>query len=468
MANTTRKLGYQTSVGEKVGYGTYFLGQNIFYTIISSYYVVFCTDLGIKAAAVAVLALLVKVWDAVNDPIFGGIVDKVHLKAGKFIPWLRISLIFIPLATIFMFACQPSLSMSSKIGWMAIAYILWDTAYTLCDVPIFGIVTTMTSNQNERTMLMSTGRICAGVGSFLGAVVIPLVRQWMGGWLPTVIMLSILSLIFMFPLMLTAKERVHTSPQLPQLPQLAEDKISFRDMGHFLAHNKFMMLYLVFLILGNALFISNPLGMYMARYNLGNEQLLTLYTFIQYALALVTLLLIPLICRRINKYTLYFWSSVGMVVTGVIAWLAGYHSMVAVFLTQALRGLPFGFTAGLMFMFTPDCVEYGAYKTKVKASGIAFSLQTFSEKLAVAIASSLSGVLLAAIGFVSGEGAVQPADFNDKLWAIFNLLPAAGYLLSLPVLAFYKLRDRDVQVMADCNIGKITREEAEARLSRKY
>lgn len=87
---------------EKFSYGMYFMGQNVFYGLIG-YMTTYFTDIGITAALVAVVALITKVWDAINDPIFGMIMDKVHFKKGKFLPWLRMSVIAIPVSTILLF-----------------------------------------------------------------------------------------------------------------------------------------------------------------------------------------------------------------------------------------------------------------------------------------------------------------------------------------------------------------------------
>lgn len=109
---------------ESAIYALYFFGQNIFYLLIYMYMNTYFTDVGISAAAVAGLALVVKVWDAVNDPIFGGLIDRIKFKKGKFLPWLRISLVGIPLAAILMFAIPTSMPMVAKIIWAGIAYIL--------------------------------------------------------------------------------------------------------------------------------------------------------------------------------------------------------------------------------------------------------------------------------------------------------------------------------------------------------
>lgn len=115
---------------EKISYGLYFMGQNVFYGLVG-YMTTYFTDIGITAALVAIVALITKVWDAINDPILGMIMDKVNFKKGKFLPWLRISVIAIPVATILLFIIPTGISMMAKIIWATLAYMLWDTAYTL-------------------------------------------------------------------------------------------------------------------------------------------------------------------------------------------------------------------------------------------------------------------------------------------------------------------------------------------------
>jgi Na+/melibiose symporter-like transporter len=121
-----------------------------------------------------------------------------------------------------------------------------------------------------------------------------------------------------------------------------------------------------------------------------------------------------------------------------------------------------------MFMFTPDCAEYGLFKSGISAPGISFSIQTFSAKLTAALATSLGAACLAAIGFVEGVGAEQTAGFADKFWLVTTWVPVVGSILGIIVLSFYKLRDNSVQVMAKCNAGEISREEAMKALEGKF
>jgi len=454
------KKGYKTTGGERASYGLYFVGQNIFYIFIYFYLATFFLDVGIGAYAVSFTLLIVKVWDAVNDPIFGGMVDRIRFKNGKFIPWLRISLVFIPLATIFMFAIPSGIPEGAKIAWAVIGYILWDTAYTICDVPIFGLVTTMTDNQNERTSIMAIGRVCAMVASAIVAIGVPYFRQAIGGWLPTIILLSVIAVITMVPVCFKAKERIQ--------PKVTNEKgTGFKEMFQYLISNKYLLIFYTALFVGYASNIQSTISLIFARECLGEESMQSLLSLASMIPAILLGMFIPVICKKIDKFHLYFWSMAVSAVLGLITYFVGYQDLTAFLVLSFLRGIPLGVYTITMFMFTPDCAEYGHYKTGINATGITFAIQTFSVKLMTAVATALGTFCLGLIGYVKGEGAVQAAGFADKLWTVYSIIPTIGMIISVLILFRYKLRDKDVAVMAKYNAGEITREEADRQIKCK-
>jgi Na+/melibiose symporter-like transporter len=144
----------------------------------------------------------------------------------------------------------------------------------------------------------------------------------------------------------------------------------------------------------------------------------------------------------------------------VILYFVGYENENLFMLLLLVRSIGFGLTTILMFMFTPDCVEYGTFRTGERAEGVTFSLQTFATKLMNGLSASVGMAVLAAFGFVEGAGAVQAPVTLNGIWLMYSLFPVIGALLSLPLLWMFKLRDNYVQVMAQANNGEITREEA--------
>ena len=456
MKSNSKNPGYMVTLEEKVSYGTYFVGQNIFYIFLMMFLMPYFTDIKIPAATVAIITLIVKIWDAVNDPIFGGFVDKVKFKNGKFLPWLRISLIAIPLATVLLFATPDNLSVTAKAIWVSVAYVLWDTAYTICDVPIFGLVTTITSNLRERTGLLTIGRIAGMSAAVLVMVVVPSIRTAIGGWLPTTILLSVIGAILMIPICFTAKERVK--------PVVSEDEPSLGQLFGFVIRNKYMLIFYGSVLLTGSTAIGTTLAMYFSRYALGDEGLMTIVSLAALLPSLIVGFFIQPLLKKYDKYTLYTTAILGNIVLTAVAFFVGYNNFNLYLIMQLVKGIPLGFTTMLMFMFTPDCADYGLYTSGVDASGISFSVQTFSAKFTAAIATALGALLLTVIGFVEGEGAAQLPTFANNLWLGQNIIPIIGSILAFLLLSQYKLRDKYVQVMAKCNSGEITRAEAEEQL----
>ena len=423
---------------EKISYGLYFMGQNVFYGLVG-YMTTYFTDIGITAALVAIVALITKVWDAINDPIFGMIMDKVNFKKGKFLPWLRISVIAIPVATILLFIIPTGISMMAKIIWATLAYMLWDTAYTLCDVPIFGIVT---------------------------GIVLPLVRQRLGGWSTTVIVLSLLSCVMMIPICLFARERVIEKERV--LNDGAEESYTLRDMVECLRKNKYLLLFFAAPLISSLLNVGANWGLYVARYCLGGEEAASYVSMAVIIPTLIGAFMAVELCKKYDKFKVFYISYVFALLLGIVRFIAGYENMMVYVILNALGGIPLGIAVILQYQFTPDCYEYGQYKTGLKMRGVTFAAQTFFAKLNGAITTAVSVFALTLIGFREGEGVVQAAGFADKLWTFSCLGSIIGGICTLLILRFYKLNDHDVQLMAKCNNGEISREEAEAQMINQY
>ena len=202
--------GYMTTFKERLSYWTYFIGQNIYYNITAAFISTYLAMQGVNLAKVAIVLLIVKIWDAVNDPIFGFIFDKVKFKNGqKSLPWLRISTALIPIVTIILFSIPSALGETGKLVWFGVAYVLWDTVYTLTDIPAYAMLNTMTDNLPERNTLLSVNRVFSGAGVLIYGVVLPILISENVGMSASLAIatLSIFSALTMVPLSLNCKER---------------------------------------------------------------------------------------------------------------------------------------------------------------------------------------------------------------------------------------------------------------------
>ena len=472
---------WQTTKPERKSYYTYFFGQNMIYNLIAGYLTTFLLLVGINPVKSAAVMLAVKVWDAVNDALFGVIFDKIQFKGNqKYIPWLKIACALTPVATVAIFIIPTAASETVKLIWFALAYIIWDTAYTICDVPAFGIITAMTSNIEERNTILSLKGITGGVGSALTTVLATLlISEFVGlGYGPVSIIIAAVAMATMFPVCKHCQERNKT---------VDEEQFTVRRMIKYVISNKYLLIYYLGYIFYSGAQTYNALHMILAYYIYRNS-LASLITGTVAALPqLFMALLVPKIIRKMDKTKLFMISVIATILLSFLI-LPTRSSFVLFVITYMLRSIPLGIIGVLSFTFTPDCAEYGQYTTGTEAKGITFAIQTFAVKLAAAISGSMGLGLLGLFGFKTEfevNGVVQEvsnfADLDainaiaqqtskalDGLWFTYNIVPIIGIVIALIIWSFYKLNDKDVQVMADCNVGKISKDEADKLLSRKY
>ena len=465
---------YMTTKKERLSYWTYFIGQNIYYNITAAFISTYLAMQGIDLAKVAVVLLIVKIWDAVNDPIFGYIFDKVKFKNGqKSLPWLRIATALIPVVTIILFSIPSGLSKTGKLIWFGAAYLLWDTVYTLTDVPAYAMLNTMTDSLQERNTLLSVNRVFSGGGVVIYGVVLPLLiseRVGMSASMAVAIM-AIFSAITMVPLSVNCKERNYK-------PEEEDENFSPRQMLQYLGKNKYLLIYYGGYMATDALKTANAVILFASFYLFGDS----LYSIVLNVLNMVpgvfAAMAMPTLLKKFDKFKTLFWCNIVCVILGLVIYFAGYDNK-GLFLTlTCIRTIPMSIVGILAFMFTPDCAEYGQYTSGISAKGITFAIQTFSVKITGAVSSSLALFLLGCFHWIAVEAESfeqlkamniqQSPEALSGLWIVYALVPVIGMIISTFFYLGYKLNDKDVQIMAKCNSGEITREEAETRLSRKY
>lgn len=452
------KTGWLTSKGERLSYYLFFAGQLIFNTIVMSYVLTLLLNNGVNEVLAGAIILAPKIWDAVNDTLFGFIVDKVRFKGGRFLPWIKLSAILMPIATIFLFSVPETMSVTGKCIWIVIGYVLWDTSYTISDTPIYALSTSMTNNMDERTTILSLRGVTGAIGGLLAAVIIPLLYGQNGanlGWSVTAIVVSVIGFVCMLPVAFLAKERFDGEK---------EEEASFKELFAALLQNKnlFVIISVRFLfLLTYTVQVLNPI---FCEYVMGNETIASLLALLISVPSIVLSVVLPMLCRRFDKVNMLVVFMVIFAVPSVLQYFVGYESMALFLLITTVRAIGYaGFTA-LIFMFIPDCIEYGQYTTGQRNAGTSFCLQTFVSKLNSAVISSLTAFIIAAMGFSATN--VTP-EGKSGVWFTYTIFSAIGSIIAIPILLkFYTLRDKDVKEMIACNNGEITKEECEKRLSK--
>lgn len=170
---------------EGIAYSLCGFGQNLICTIIGSYLTVFMTDaIGYGALAVALLMLFARIYDALNDPIMGSIVDRTRTPWGKCRPYLKWMAIPVSVVTILCFLpWYPN--NPGGFAAMSIMYIIWGMVYTVCDVPYWGLNSRMSNDTFRRGNLLTIARLLCTAGAGIVTIVVPQVTSAMTGDLQT-------------------------------------------------------------------------------------------------------------------------------------------------------------------------------------------------------------------------------------------------------------------------------------------
>ena len=468
------KDGWTTEPVERMSYYSYFAGQNMIYTLFNVCLTTYLLFLGIDPIKSATVMRVVKVWDAVNDTLFGVIFDSIKFKSGKkYLPWIRVSTILIPLATILTFIIPSGSSQTVKLAWFAVAYILWDTAYTLCDVPIFGVLTSMSQSVDERNSIQSYKSIYTyigvGITSTLSTI---LVSEKVGmNYGMISIIICVIAFALMSPASFKLKERFSTE---------SEEKFTIRSMFSYLVKNKYLFIYYLGIFFYSSLSIGNAFTLYVSYYLFNSALFSLIVGAVGTIPQLIIALWLPKLIRKYDKMKVNRVCLLMYVILSFVMWAIGYDNAVVYIILFTIRSVPLAVVSLEMFMFTPDCAEYGYFKSGTEAKGITFAVQTFMAKLTGSISGALGLFILGlpSVGWkvvevgsfqeLEQSGVTQTQHALDMLWLIFMLIPAIGGLLSYIVWCFYDLKDKDVQIMIDCNTGKITREEALSKMSKTY
>ena len=473
--HTTRKERISYYVGTGAIYGQY--------ALVGGCLSVFLIMSGIDMAAVAVILLIMKGFDAVNDLMVGYIVDRINphnhpklarfVGEGQYMPWMRLCTFMLPVAGVLLYLMPSGLNQPGKLIWFALFYLAVDITYTLVDVPGNALITTITGNVEERNSMIGV-RIFPTMVFQLIVTVVPTILFSENVGLPMGLSVAAV-LIFMalctIPLIRNVKE--HNADEIVE-----NEEYSTRDMLTYLKKNKYLaVLYsgvIIRLICGTGSAVSLFVCFYLFHS--------TLFSLIYTVCALVPMVLItvitPKILKKIDSGTLLIAVSVIGIFTCAALYFAGYSNPTLHIIIYVINVIPGTFMTVLLGFMCPNCVEYGKYKSGIDGTGISFAVNTFSIKVGGAIASSLGIAMLGLFGWISveAESFAQLAEMNvmqtqtalNGLWFVNAGMPLIGTVIGAVIWFFYRLKDKDVAVMIRCNEGEITREEAEAQMSRKY
>ena len=435
-------------------------GQNLICTIIGSYLTVFMTDaIGFNALMVAFLMLGARIFDALNDPIMGSIVDRTRTKWGKCRPYMK--WMAFPIAVMTAICFLPVYPKDNG-GFAAISvmYIIWGVVYTVADVPYWGLSTAMSNDTYRRGNLLTIARLFCTAGAGIVTVITPIITDNMTKgldpaakgemlkWIYFVI--AIVCCVIALPLFYlgfkNTKERNVTEENPPSL-------------GHnlkLLFKNKPLMLIVLSGIGGAArMLFTYTGGLYFAKYIMDKESMYSLFTMAIVPGGLIASLLVPWCTKKFGKKNTYIWSHIVGGVAMLIAFIVGiacdrgaYTSTattVVLLIALVIAGIPSGFGNIITYAMIGDTVEYLELKTGERAEGICFAMQTLINKIGMAVGAFIGVLAYYMAGVESGNANSVTAGAKDTMWFMLVGIAAISFFLTVIPLFFYKFNEKEQQ-----------------------
>ncbi len=420
----------QISFKERLSFGLAGLGQNMVYNYTTAYIMVFYTDVvKLLPAAVGTLMLVARVFDAINDPIMGLIIDKTHTKKGKLIPYLKIIPVPMAVFTLLVFFV-PDMSYTMRLLYAYVSFILWDLMYTISDVPFWGLSVAISSDPNERLKLLSLARILCNVGLAISIIVPPLMISYFGGgsiaYFITAIIMAVSGSLLFSLVGLNAKERTTLEKQesAPFRILLKNKPLIFLQLSRFL--QAFRM------VIATA-------GLYFAKYNMNDEAAFSILGGLLIAAMILAMLVTPLLKKFFTKKQLYTFSLLLGFVSHMLMFILGFENMLINYVLLFVSGLSLGLNDVITYTLVGDCVDYCEYQTGIRTEGLSFSLHTFTTKLQSAFGLFWIGIILTQVGFI--ENTVQSNHALNGIFSLISLYPALASLLAIIPMFWFKLTE---------------------------
>jgi GPH family glycoside/pentoside/hexuronide:cation symporter len=414
----------------KVGYGSGDMAGNVVYSFLSSFIMIYLTNIvGLNAGIVGTLIAVSKLFDGVTDIFFGAMIDKTKSRLGKARPWMLYAYIGCAVTLIANFAIPTNMGKFAQYAWFFIAYTLLNAVFfTANNIAYAALVALVTKNSKERVEMESWRFIFAfSTVLIIQSVTVKFVQILGGGayaWKVVAIVFAIVGVIVNTISVFSVKELPEEELNGDGVVDDEIEKYGLVEAAKLLFSNKYYIMISVTYIVQQTYSAMLNMGIYYMTYVLLNEDLYAVFSWAINIPLIIALIITPtLVAKWKGLYKLnivgYAIATVGRALVVVAAYM---HSVPLMILFTAVSSFGQGPWQGDMGAVVANCSEY-TYLTKGKRiDGTMYSCTSFGTKLGGGIGTALTGWLLAASGF-NGEVVTQSASCLNILHFMYLWFP---------------------------------------------
>ena len=425
----TINAGETLSTREKIGYGLGDAGGHCISDLISGFLLFFYTDVfGLSPAIVGAMFFVLRIFDAVSDPVMGVIADRTRSRWGRFRPWQLWTAVPLAVIGILTFTV-PDMGPNAKIAWAFGTYFLISIGYTANNVPYCALINAITNRHDQVMSCQSWRFVLSGVAGFLVSVGLPWMVEFFGngnlakGYQYGVTVLCTIGMIMFLLCFFWVKERVPLS--------LAGNFTLREHLKGLRKNDQLLMMLVMSFLLVNILCIRGGGYMYFISYVLqGGAGYMSLFFGILTLSGIAGAVIVNPLSRRMDMVRLYYWTNLVLVAFGVGMYFlpTGPHYQTLWLVCIAVNSVIQGFTLPLHFSIMAFADDYGEWKTGVRSSGMNFAFNLFFIKLSWASSGGIISLILIMVAYQPGLGNQTPASIHG-ITLLQSLVPAAFHFV---------------------------------------
>jgi sugar (glycoside-pentoside-hexuronide) transporter len=420
---------------KRLSYAAPDVGGQLVFCVISFYLLKFYTDVyGISAAAAGTILLIARFVDAIDAPVWGIIFDKTHSRWGKHRPWFL--WLCVPFASFGVLTfLTPDLGHTAKLLYAGGTYVVCSVLYTGINTPVTSILSALTTDPRERVVLTCFRMF----GSKLGVLIVNLTALKMVAWLghgddrrgfmlvmPIYAVGTVLMFLFAFR---NLKEVVKTE----------EKPVSIAgSFGAIKGNWPWMIIFVSSLFFWIAFIARIATAPYFFEYALHRKDLIGPANSLDF-ISLATVLFLPWFCQRTSKTSVWLVGLLGTAAGQVILYLGVRSgSLPLIFAGWGAGFLLSGLAMALPFSILADSVDYGEWKTGIRAAGLLTAVgAAFCLKAGSGLGGALPAWIMEAYHYV--PNVEQTAESLTGIKLGFIWLPAGFFALAaIPVFFYYR------------------------------
>lgn len=445
-------------VKENVGriqVGAYGMGNfacQLSFTMVNMYLAYFYTDVfGLSAAAVATLLLVAKVWDGINDPMMGALMDKTYTRVGGYRTYMIAGAVALVLFTILTFSV-PGFGDSGKLFYAYVTYIGLGMAYTVMNVPFNALPSRMTDNPKRLNQLFASSMWAGGLGStVLGMCTMPLILMLgngvqEAGYQKTAIVYAVVSL----PMVLLMVRLCKENPDIAKAKEITAAKEGEKGTSFFgfiksIFTNKNLLCVYVYMFCAMFSQIGRAsTAFYYYMFCVGNMAWASVLMSVSGLVGLVLIPFVPALIGKYGKKKVVIVSQIIQII-GLIMMFAGpYTNIPYTIAANLVYGLGGGYSACVGAMIV-DALDNYEYRTGVRNDGVAFAFNGLMTKISAAIAGSIGLMVMAAFGYTNGADLTERALTGINTGV--NIVPLVAAAAAIVPMLLFDLNEEKMTVI---------------------